>query len=278
MKTLKTLKTTDRMNSEVVKSAKAALTGAAVLLAACNASAFQSVSYTVIIPNDVTLPSASGLTISSGWDASVDYAFLNFGSAQMSIPTLGQAFINESIPLDKQGPMLQVIIQTAGVTKQEWIFDNEALSPVSGTVTFNNAVKISHPVGFTAGDFLTLPLTVSDALVAVGADSDATADFTGSDSAFGTILGTNSSITTLTAPGDLNFFQTGVSNIIVPVIFDGSAGSASGGNYGLVGQSYGAAMVTITYQYVPESSTGTAACALAGIVAASLTARRLRKA
>lgn len=243
-----------------------ALVGFVIAGAASSVLAFESRTLTFDVPDKVSYPPTfppTDLTPAGTWNTVTGAGSLGITSPGLQVPKLNDVFTLFSVPAELQGSLFAIDITVQGYAHLTYEVDNDGASAiVNGSVNLVSDLKVyaptdTAPVSFPTG---TLDLTVVlDKSVTINLDAnDGDAAFPilnvgGGDYTSGTTDVQNSGTRTYVS-GDAPFaFFSGSGVAYIPIGFTGSSSTSGGGNVSFDGTTFGAALVTVTYTFVPES-------------------------
>lgn len=178
----------------------------------------------------------------------------------IQIPGIDLALAQANVPLALRGELLSVQLVVDGFARVSYTVDNGSPT-LSGnvTTTLTGTLTVLQPVTAAPGSFTgTTLLTVVSTANEVKSTTVSTEgppnlpDFQGTDTASGVITAQNSSTTSYTSGTTFDAFDSN-GTVYLPVGFVGAANASGSGNYGIQAATFGAARVTVTYTYLPES-------------------------
>jgi hypothetical protein len=228
---------------------------------ASSALAFGTISFQYIVPNNGVWPPTT-FTPAGGWNT-VNSGTLGITTPGLRIPGIQQAFDQTSVPLAFRGDLLQVVVSVDGYARVAYIVDNgdavnggDVTTTLTGTLTVKQPTTTAPGPGFPSGSTTILSVissaneTKTTTASTEGGIEDP--DFLGSDTASGILVAQNNQTGTYTSGTTFSAFNS-AGLVYLPIQFAGSADASGSGNYAIDGNTFGAARVTITYTYLPES-------------------------
>jgi hypothetical protein len=228
--------------------------------AASSAFAQSTITLQYIVPINGDWPPTT-FTPPGGWDT-VSSLNLGISTPGLQIPGIEQAYDIANVPLNWRQGLQEVVISVDGFARVSYEIDNG--DPVDGgdvTYTLTGTLDVKTPTTSAPGSFpdgsptiLTVVSTTSETQpVTASTEGGAeTPDFEGTDTAFGTISAQSNETGTYTSGATFTAFNSS-GLVYLPIKFTGEGEATGSGNYAVGGATFGAARVTITYTYLPES-------------------------
>jgi hypothetical protein len=235
--------------------------------AASCALAQSTITFQYIVPANGVWPPTT-FTPTASWNT-VSSINLGIGTLPgLQIPGIEQAYDLANVPLNWRLGLTSVNLVVDGFARVNYTVDNG--NPNAGgtiTTTLTGTLTVQQPVTSPPGSFasgttlLTVVSTdsVQNTLPASNENNPSPVapfydlpNYSGSDSASGVLQGTGTSNTSYTSGTTFNAFNSS-GTVYLPIGFAGSATSSGGSAFATAGVTFGAARVTITYTYLPES-------------------------
>jgi hypothetical protein len=266
--------------------------GILALSAAVKLAAFESFTLYFDVPNistvdptgQPTFPLAgnppytiqnSGTYTFGSWNTTTGFSTVGLGAAGLQIPSLTDAFALKGLSLNNvTSPLAASSISMQTRTRIAYTFQNTVNVDQTGTATVRGNIS-AYQLGtstvpadpLTTGAIMQVnnpliigpvTLTANDSLPG-GTDQLAGVNDVNGSTSYNLTAG---QITTLNSTGQQ-----------MPVKFFGTASFSGSGNVGVTAQTFGYAVIAVTYTYVPEASTW-AAGAMLGLTGVAFAARR----
>jgi len=182
---------------------------------------------------------------------------------------LDDVFALFSVPTELRGVLARVDISVQGFTWLSYKVDNDNPGPlVNGSVVLDAQLDLYAPTGTApASGFFDFP-PASDLVVVLdtaisGINLDATVNDVNPGLSFdeqpgdgdytaGQTTKAATSSLSYTSGASFNLFQ-GTGTTYIPVSFNATSGATGGANIAFSGDTFGAALISVTYTFVPES-------------------------
>ncbi len=224
--------------------------------AASCALAQGTITFQYIVPNNGVWPPTT-FTPAGGWNT-VSSGNIGITTPGLQIPGIEQAYDIAGVPLSLRGGLTQVLYAVDGFTRLAYAIDNgstnQAINSLTHTGTLTVKAPVTSPPGSSGANILTVVSSATEPLsvAASSGDDPFNGDFLGADFAEGTITAQGSTTTgTYTSGATFNAFNSaGLVYLPIGLLVMQTTGS---GNYAIDGNTFGAARVTVTYTYLPES-------------------------
>lgn len=227
------------------------------------ALAQSTITFQYIVPSNGVWPPTS-FTPLGGWNT-VSSGNLGITTPGLQIPGIEQAYNLANVPLNWRQGLQQVVISVDGFARVSYLIDNgdpvnsdDVTTTLTGTLTVKQPTTTAPGPGFPTGSTTILSVVSSASETKpIGASTEGgpfpqEPDFVGTDTASGVITAQSNQTGTYTSGTTFNAFNS-AGLVYLPIQFAGSANASGNGNYSIEAQTFGAARVTITYTYLPES-------------------------
>jgi len=180
----------------------------------------------------------------------------------IQIPGIDLAYDIANVPLSWRQGLLSVDLVVDGFARVAYTVDNG--DPVNGgneTTTLTGTLTVKEPTITAPGSFPSGSSTILTVVSTANETKSTTAsteggsevpDFQGTDTASGILVAQNNQTGTYTTGATFNAFNSS-GLVYLPIQFEHNANVTGSGNYAIDGVTFGAARVTITYTYLPES-------------------------
>ncbi len=230
---------------------------------------FESRTLTFDVPNGAYPPTwpPTVFTPAGEWNTvDLNTGGLAITTPGLQIPQLAAMFSQLSVPAYLQGSLAYIEITVDSFARLRYTVDNEGgAAPYTvnliGTVTVKlptTTAPGSFPGGanflqLVASDSVGLSLAADDAGEVDAFNPTGLPDFIGPDSSTGVLTDTATGTDFYdTGDAELSLFN-GSGVVYLPISFSTSGTSTSSGNFAVSAGTFGAALVTVTYTFVPES-------------------------
>lgn len=247
---------------------KRAVVGFLIASTASSVLGFESRTLTYDVPNKASYPplfppAPADYTPLGTWDTVEFTNGLGITTPGLQVPKLDDVFAAFSVPVALQGALARIDISVSGFAYVSYQVDNDGVSAISiGSMLLDSELVVYAPVNSAPASF---PLTVPDLTVvlnqsvpiSLSADDGDTAfptlDVGGTDYASGDAqVSSSGSKSYVSGDGPFAFFS-GSGVVYIPIGFNGNSLVTGSGNVSFTGDTFGAALVSVTYTFVPES-------------------------
>lgn len=228
--------------------------------ATSSALAFGTITFEYIVPNNGVWPPTT-FSPAGGWNT-VTSGTLGITTPGLQIPGIEQAYVSAGVPLSERGGLVQVVVSVDGYARVAYTVDNG--DPANGgdvTTTLTGTLTVKAPTTTAPGSFPSGSSTILTVISTTNETKSTTAsteggaedpDFEGTDTASGVLVAQSNQTGSYTSGTTFDAFNS-AGLVYLPIQFAGSADATGSGNYAIDGNTFGAARVTITYTYLPES-------------------------
>jgi hypothetical protein len=231
--------------------------------ATSSALAQSTITFQYIVPNNGVWPPTT-FSPAGGWNT-VNSGNIGITTPGLQIPGIEQAYNIANVPLNWRQGLQQVVISVDGYARVAYIVDNgdsvnggDVTTTLTGTLTVKQPTITAPGPSFPSGSPTILTVVSTDSQTqnvtasTEGGPDPQEPDFVGSDTASGLLVAQNNQTGTYTSGATFSAFNSS-GLVYLPIQFVGNANATGSGNYSIDGATFGAARVTITYTYLPES-------------------------
>lgn len=256
-----------------METVKKALVGCLIAGSTSLCYGFETRTLQFDVPNGASFPPTfpppgPNFTPAGEWNTvNLNTAGLLITTPGLQIPQLNAMFSLLNVPANLQGSLERIDIRVETFARLRYIVDNEG-GAAPYTVNLVGTITVKLPTTTAPGSFPGganfLSLVASDSVgLSLSADDPnevdpdfnptGDPDFLGPDSAAGVLTDTATGTDFYdTNDAELSMFN-GSGVVYLPISFSTSGTSTTSGNFAVSAGTFGAALVTVTYTFVPES-------------------------